>query len=85
LTKRIYAKYDTYCFNSNLAILAAIWGATVLPAKTFSLRLRIYRKVKSYDRNAVHSIVIKNSLDSLELKNEAGVWKVNGKGLILQK
>jgi len=62
-----------------LAILAAIWGATTYVPKLIPVSSPYAEKIKSYDKNAVQSIVIRNSSSSLELKKENGGWKADGK------
>lgn len=62
-----------------LAILAAVWGITTYFPKITPETSPYAKKVKSYDKTAVQSIIIKNSSGSLELKKEDNTWKVNGK------
>jgi hypothetical protein len=62
-----------------ISILATIWGATTYLPRFTPTPSFYAEKVKSFDKNVVQSIVIKNSSGSLELKKESGVWKVNGK------
>ncbi len=62
-----------------LAILAAVWGITTYFPKLTPETSPYAKKVKSYDKTAVQSIIIKNSSGSLELKKEDNTWKVNGK------
>jgi hypothetical protein len=62
-----------------LVALAAIWGATAYLPKLTSKPSLYAGKIKSYDKNSVRLITIKDSSGSIELKKEGGVWRVNEK------
>jgi len=72
--------------NKTLVILVAILFFLVAVLVLKNLTPRIYtetspylEKLKFYNKNDIQSILIKKSTDSIELKKEGGVWKLNGK------